>query len=357
MQTEAEHWLLSACPSINEEGNGMNNKQPQSCCEKFKTSIGGQALIEGIMMRGPEKDSIAIRTADGIHLEVTPRKLPPKNSIAKWPFFRGCVNFFDSQLTGVKALMHSADLSPEEAGNNGTPSKFDRWLEEKLGNEKFQKTIIGLAVCLGLVLSIALFFLLPMIIVGFLDRWIHNNLLLNLLEGVVRIAIFMAYILLVSNMKDLKRVYAYHGAEHKTIRCYEAGLPLTVDNVRMQTRLHPRCGTSFFLVVMVISILVFSIASSALLALVPALEAMRGGVLFRLIMIAFKLLLLPVVVSITYEINRWAGRHNNAFTRILTAPGMWMQNFTTVEPDDSMIEVGIAAVSAVLPEVEGADHW
>ena len=335
----------------------MKNNDAQTCCEKFKTTIGGQALIEGIMMRGPDKDAIAIRTADGIQLEVTPRKIRKEHSLATWTFIRGCVNFFDSQLTGVKALMRSADLSPEGNAEEETPSKFDIWLEKKLGSERFQKAVIGFAVFLGLGLSVALFFLLPMIISSFFDRWIDNTLALNLVEGIVRLTIFMAYMLLVSRMKEMKRVFAYHGAEHKTIRCYEAGLPLTVENVRAQTRLHPRCGTSFLLVVMVISILVFSIASSALLALLPALEAMRGGFLFRLIMIVFKLLLLPLVVSITYEINRWAGRHNNAFTRILTAPGMWMQNFTTNEPDDSMIEIGIAAVSAVLPEEAGADRW
>jgi uncharacterized protein YqhQ len=155
----------------------------------------------------------------------------------------------------------------------------------------------------------------------------------------------------------MKRVFAYHGAEHKTIRCYEAGMELTVENVRMQTRLHPRCGTSFLLVVMVISILVFSVASSGLLSIFPVLEAMKGSFLYRLIMIAFKLLLLPLVVAVTYEINRFVGRHDNWFTRILTAPGMWLQNLTTNEPDDSMIEVGIAAVQAVLPEEEGADRW
>ena len=158
-------------------------------------------------------------------------------------------------------------------------------------------------------------------------------------------------------MGEMKRVFAYHGAEHKTIRCYEAGLPLTVENVRVQTRLHPRCGTSFLLVVMVISILVFSVASTALLAVFPGLEAIRGSFGYRLLMITFKLLLLPVVVGITYEINRWVGRHDNALSRILSAPGLWMQNFTTNEPDDSMIEVGIAAVQAVLPEKEGADRW
>ena len=155
----------------------------------------------------------------------------------------------------------------------------------------------------------------------------------------------------------MKRVFAYHGAEHKTIRCYEAGLPLTVENVRKQTRLHPRCGTSFLLVVMIISILVFSVASTILLSAIPALAGMQGTFLYRLIMIVFKLLLLPLVVGITYELNRWIGRHDNALSRILSAPGMWMQNFTTNEPDDDMIEVAIAAVNAVLPEQEGADEW
>ncbi|MBE6934668.1 MAG: DUF1385 domain-containing protein [Ruminococcaceae bacterium] len=334
----------------------MNNQDTQPCCEKFKTSIGGQALIEGIMMRGPEKDAVAVRTNGEINLEVTPRKQRPKGSVATWPLIRGIVTFFDSQVTGVKALMRSADLSPEEDAQE-EPSKFDLWLEEKIGTEGLQKAVVGFSVFMGLGLSILLFFLLPMVISGFFDQWIRSNLVINLIEGLVRMVIFMAYILLVSRMKEMKRVFAYHGAEHKTIRCYEAGLPLTVENVRMQTRLHPRCGTSFLLVVMIISILVFSIASSLALTVFPALEAMRGGFLFRLIMIIFKLLLLPFVVAVTYEINRWAGRNDNKFTRILTAPGMWMQNFTTNEPDDSMIEVGIAAVQAVLPQEEGADRW
>ena len=333
-------------------------KNNTSCCnEKFKTTIGGQALIEGIMMRGPEKDAIVVRGKDGLTLEVTPRKIRKKGSFATWPLIRGSVNFFDSQVVGVKALMRSADLAPEEYAEEEQPSKFDQWLEKKLGNEKFQQYLIGFAVFLGLAMSIGLFFLLPMVIGSFFDGIITNTLGLNLVEGLVRIIIFMVYMLLVSHMAEMRRVFAYHGAEHKTIRCYEAGLPLTVENVRAQTRLHPRCGTSFLLVVMVISILVFSVASSALLSAIPALAAMRGKFVYRLIMIVFKLLLLPVVVGITYEINRWAGRHDNAFTRILTAPGMWMQNFTTNEPDDSMIEVGIAAVQAVLPEEEGADRW
>ena len=328
-------------------------KQPSN--EKFKTMIGGQALLEGILMRGPDKDAVVCRQNGELVTEVTPRKLPPEKSPKRWPLIRGVVNFFDSQAVGIKALMRSADLSPEETGEE--PGKVDQWLEKKLGDEKFQKFLLGSAVALGTGLSILLFFLLPMIIGGFFDRWVKSNVAICLIEGLVRMAIFLAYMIAVSRMKEMKRLFSYHGAEHKTIRCYEAGLPLTVENVRAQTRLHPRCGTSFLLVVMILSILIFSVASSVLLALVPGLEVMRGTFLYRLIMILFKLLLLPLVVSVAYECNRWVGRHDNALSRVLTAPGMWFQYFTTNEPDDSMIEVGIAAVKAVLPEQEGVDRW
>ena len=333
----------------------MANTKTPPAKEKFKTMIGGQALIEGIMMRGPEKDAIVVRTSKGLETEVHPRKLHSPKSVKSWPFIRGIFSFFDSQAVGVKALMRSADLAPEEMQEE--PSKFEKWLEKALGNETFQKVIVGIAMAMGVGLSIVLFFLLPMVISGFMDGFIKSNLMLNLVEGVIRMAIFMAYMILISRMGEMKRVFGYHGAEHKTIRCYEAGLPLTVENVRTQTRLHPRCGTSFLLVVMVISILIFSIASSLLLSVCPQLGSMRGSALYRFIMIAFKLLLLPLVVGVTYEINRWAGRHDNWFTKILIAPGMWMQHFTTNEPDDSMIEVGIAAVNAVLPEKEGSDLW
>lgn len=333
----------------------MAKKTQETCQEKFKTMIGGQALIEGIMMRGPEKDAIAVRSKDGIKLDIKPRKIRPKGSVSTWPLIRGAVGFFDAQVAGVKALMQSADLAPEELQEE--PSKFDLWLEKKLGSEKFQKVIIGIAVALGLCFSIALFFILPMFIGGLLAPLIPNQLLQNLVEGLIRMVIFAGYMLLMSQMKDMKRVFAYHGAEHKTIRCYEAGLPLTVENVRKMSRLHPRCGTSFLLVVMLLSILVFSVASSILLAAIPGLALMEETVLYRIIMIAFKLVMLPLVVAVAYEINRWVGRHDNWFTRFLTAPGMWFQNFTTNEPDDSMIEVGIAAVEAVLPEKEGTDLW
>ena len=324
--------------------------------EKFKTMIGGQALIEGIMMRGPDKDAVVVRGKEGLTVEVTPRKLPPEHSPLRWPLIRGIYNFFGSNIVGVKALMRSADLSPEE-GETEAPSKFDQWLEKKLGNEGFQKALVGFAVVLGLGMSVGLFFLLPMVIGGLFDRWITSNLGINLLEGVIRMGIFFLYMYLISRMKDMRRLFSYHGAEHKTIRCYEAKLPLTVENVRRQTRLHPRCGTSFLLVVMVLSILIFSIASSALLALAPGLEALRGSFLFRLVMIVYKLLLLPLVVSVAYEINRWVGAHDNIICRAVRAPGLWMQNFTTFEPDDSMIEVGIRSLTLVLPSVKGKDAW
>ncbi len=322
--------------------------------EKFKTMIGGQALIEGIMMRGPEKDAIVTCSGGELKVTVKDRKLPPKG-VAKVPALRGVVNFFDAQVTGVKALMFSAEAAPDAYQEE--PSKVDIWLEKKLGGERFQKAVIALGVALGLALSIGLFFLLPMVIGGFFYPIIKNNLAICLIEGLVRMVIFAGYMLLVSRMKEMKRVFAYHGAEHKTIRCYEAGLPLTVENVKAQTRLHPRCGTSFLLVVMLLSILVFSVASTLLLAVAAPLNAIRGSFLYRLIMIAFKLLLLPLVVGISYEINRWVGRHDNRLTRILTAPGMWFQNFTTNEPDEDMIRTGIAALEAVLPEEEGADRW
>ena len=212
--------------------------------EKFKTSIGGQALIEGIMMRGPQKDAVVVRTNGELDISVTQRKVRPKGSVLTWPLIRGVVNFFDAQVVGVKALMHSADLVPEEEESQ-EQSRFDKWLEEKLGNEKFQSFVIGCAVTLGICMSIGLFFLIPMVIGGFLTRWIDSNLVLNLVEGLIRILIFVGYMVLVSRMKEMRRVFSYHGAEHKTIRCYEAGLPLTVENVRRHPSFTPGVASVF----------------------------------------------------------------------------------------------------------------
>ena len=324
--------------------------------EKFKTMIGGQALIEGIMMRGPEKDAIVVRGKDGLSVELKDRKIRPKGSFATWPLIRGPVNFFDSQVVGMKALMHSADLNPEE-GETENPSKLDIWLEKKLGDKKFQNLIIGIAVALGLAMSIGLFFLLPELIFGFFESFVSVSVIRELIKGAIRVAILVGYMALAARMNEIKRMFAYHGAEHKTIRCYEAGLPLTVENVRTQTKHHPRCGTSFLFVVMILSILVFTVAQELLLLLAPGLVVWEGTFLYKLLMVVYKLLLLPVVVSLTYEINRWVGRHDNWFTAILSAPGMWLQRISTNEPDDSMIEVAITALEAVLPQQEGTDKW
>ena len=309
--------------------------------EKFKTLIGGQALIEGIMMQGPDKRSIVVRGPEGIVTKVEPLK--KRTGILKWPLIRGVVSFGSSMVSGVKALMYSAEFFPEE--EDAQPSKFDQWLEKKLGSEKMEKAVISFSVFLGALFSIALFILLPTLLSGLFDRWIHNAVIRSLIEGLIRIAIFMGYMILVSRMKDMRRVFSYHGAEHKTIRCYEAQLPLTVENVRPQTRLHPRCGTSFLFVVVAISILLFALVS----ALLP-----MSGMLVRLLV---RLALLPVVVAISYECNRFVGRHDNRLTRLLSAPGMWFQHFTTNEPDDSMIEVAIEALKLVIPEEAGADRW
>ncbi len=319
----------------------MSNNTHPSDCPRFRTSIGGQALIEGILMRGPEKQAIAVRRPDGgIELKVEPlRFIRDRYPILGWPFIRGIITFVDSMVKGVQALMYSADFYPEE--EDVTPSKWEIWLEEKLGSERLNQIIIYVAAFLGIAFSVGLFILLPALVFGLLQDVIPSFFLRNLIEGGVRILIFFLYLILCSKQSDIHRVFCYHGAEHKTIFCYEAGLPLTVENVRKQPRLHPRCGTSFMFVVMVIAILIFSVVQVS-------------NVVLQLFL---KLLLLPVVVGITYEINRYLGRHDHLLSRICAAPGLWMQNFTTNEPDDSMIECAIAAMEAVIPEEKGKDRW
>ena len=317
-------------------------KEP-NCEEKFKTSIGGQALIEGILMRGPKRQAIVLRGKDELIKKVEDLKLiKDKYPVCGWPLIRGVVNFGSSMANGVRALMFSAnnvlddeDLKPEE------PSKFEKWAQKHFGSDAVEKMVVYLSVVLGVAFSIGLFIFLPNLLAGLFKKLIDNYLLRNLIEGVIRILIFLGYLLAVSQMKDMKRVFSYHGAEHKTIRCYEAKKELTVENVRGQTRLHPRCGTSFLFLVIMISILFFSLIR-------------LDNVILRLLV---RLALLPAVVAVSYEITRFVGRHDNWFTRILTAPGLWMQNFTTREPDDSMIEVAIEAVKLVIPENEGEDLW
>ena len=310
----------------------------------FRTSIGGQALIEGILMRGPEKQAIVCRTEDGLVEKVDELHLvKEKHPILGWPLIRGVVVFLDSMVKGMQALTYSADLLPEDEQEE--PGKLDLWIERHFGEEKGKNIIIGTAVVLGIALSIVLFILLPTLLAGLTKSFIQSPVVRNLFEGLLRIVIFLLYLWAVSHMKDVERMFAYHGAEHKTIFCYEKGLPLTVENVRPQSRFHPRCGTSFLFVVVILSILIFSLVS----VILPT-----ENMLLRLLL---RLALLPVVVSISYEFNRLVGRHDNWLTHILTAPGMWMQRFTTNEPDDSMIEVAIEALTMVIPTQEGADRW
>ena len=308
----------------------------------FRTTIGGQALIEGILMRGPEKDAIVVRAPEGLVTKVTERKfIKDKYPILGLPIIRGAATFLSSIITGVKALMFSADYFPDD--ESAQPGKLDQWLEKHVPAEKLQNVLVAFSVILSLGLTLVLFMLLPTFIAGLFHA--QSAALHNLIEGVVKVLIFLAYLILCSKQKDVRRVFCYHGAEHKTIFCYEAGLPLTVEDARIQPKHHPLCGTSFLFVVIIVSILVSSLVF-------PYINWQNIWV-----RIGVKLLLLIPVVGITYEFNRAVGAHDNKLTRILSAPGMWMQNFTTNEPDDSMLEVAIEAMKLVLPEEEGKDRW
>jgi uncharacterized protein YqhQ len=313
-------------------------------CEKkskdFRTSIGGQALIEGIMMRGPSKIATVVRTKDELVAKVEKINLiKDKYPILGFVFIRGVVNFANSMSLGVRSLMFSAEHMPEEEQEK--PSKLDLWLEEKLGTKKAEGIIIGIAVFLGIALSIGLFIILPTILAGFLSELIENRILRNLIEGFLRITIVISYMWLATRMNTMKRVWAYHGAEHKAIYCYEKRLPLTVENVRNQSRFHSRCGTSFIFIVVITSILIFSFTT-------------WDNVWIR---IALRLALLPVVVAISYEVIRIAGRYDNLITKIISAPGKLLQRLTTREPDDAMIEVAIEAIEKVIPENENEAKW
>ncbi len=306
--------------------------------EKKKTSIGGQALIEGIMMRGPFLTSMATRMPDGsIEVETWDTH---KSGKTPWtrraPFIRGIFNMVDSMVVGYSCLMKSA----EKAGVEEEPTKFDRWLEEKLG-DNMMKVLGGFAVVLGVALAAVLFIFIPTGLSSLLKPLIGAGIGLSLIEGLIKVIILVGYMWLCSRMKEIHRVFEYHGAEHKSIACYEAGLTLMVENIRPQRRFHPRCGTSFLFLVVFISIIVGSFISWDN----PAIRML------------LKLALIPVVVGISYELIKLAGRSDGILTRIISAPGMWLQRITTCEPDDSQIECAIAALEAVIPEDENADRW
>ncbi len=337
------------------------SKETTTC--PHKTSIGGQAVIEGVMMRGPKEIATAVRKPDG-EIIVDKQGLGKirNGRFVKLPIVRGCINFFDSMIIGVKALMFSAEFFELDENGDSTekePSKIEAWLEKKLDSEKAMNAVLYFSVVLSLLFSVGLFILLPTLLTGFLKPLVENHIALTLIEGVVRIFIFICYLTLVSRMKDIQRVFMYHGAEHKSIFCYESGLELTVENVRKQSRFHPRCGTSFLLIVMVISILVFSVIpwDKEAFAAIPVIGSFLTALPWAITRMILRLLLLPIVAGLSYEIIKYAGRHDNKFTRAISAPGMWFQRITTNEPEDSMIEVAIAALTAVMPENKEEDKW
>lgn len=307
--------------------------------EKFRTSVGGQALMEGIMMRGPSQICCAVRCPDG-HIDLTYSEVH-SHWYNKVPLVRGVCNMAENLYSGYKYLMHSADIAMTEEEKAADQSKLDRWLEEHTG-PALQNLLMTGAAFAGVVLALFLFTFLPTFLTGLiagvvpLGRWPKV-----ILEGLLKLVIFLAYMFLCTRMKEIHRMFQYHGAEHKTIACYEAGLPLTVENIRGCSRFHPRCGTSFMILVIVISIFLYAV-------LPWTSTGMR---------VVYKLCLFPLLVGLSYELLKWSGRSHSRLSRLISQPGLWMQRLTTFEPDDSMIEVAIAAVTPVLPEEAGADRW
>jgi len=295
-------------------------------------AVGGQAVIEGVMMKGAEDIAIAVRKPDG-EIVVKKEKLKSnRKKISKIPIIRGIFTFVDSLVLGVNALLYSSEFVDVEEEEKKKPSKLDEFLE---------KNIIWISVVISVVFSVVLFILLPTVLVGVLKAYTGNTLILNGIEGIVRIAIFLGYILAISGMKDIRRVFEYHGAEHKSIFCYEHGEELTVENVKKYGRLHPRCGTSFLFIVMIVSILLFSLFR-------------WSGLLMRLVI---RILLIPIVAGISYEIIKWAGKSESKLSCIVSTPGMWLQKLTTREPDDKQIEVAVEALKNVLVPDPEADNW
>ena len=294
------------------------------------SGIGGQAVIEGIMMRNKDKYSVGVRKPDG-EIVVDVKEFKPyaeRFKLAGVPFIRGSFAFVESLVIGMKTLMYSASFFEDD--EDCEPSKFEMWLEKTFG-DKLDKIIIGISMAAAFVLALVIFLWLPLFLAGLLNRVITNDTLMAFFEGVIRVAIFVIYIKLVSKTKDINRTFMYHGAEHKCINCIEHGLPLSVDNVAVSSKEHKRCGTSFIIIVMLIGILFFMVIRV-------------HDPIMRLLS---RIVLMPVIAGVSYEFLRLAGRSENPIVNILSKPGLMMQKLTTYEPDDSMIEVAIAAVEAV----------
>ncbi len=311
--------------------------------KSHKTSVGGQALIEGVMMQGPRGVATAVRQDDG-NILVEHHKFKHAKDKVKFlgfPIIRGMVAFVESMILGYRMLMYSAEASGMENMEDVEMNKFEKWLTDKLG-DKFMDIIMGIATVCGFALAFVIFFYLPVLVFNRLNAWTDGVLTpwQGTIEGVLKILIFVIYIALVSRMKDIRRTFMYHGAEHKSIACYEAGMELTVENVKKCTRFHPRCGTSFIFVM-----LIFSIVFSTILSKIfPEIATVR--ILWMFLKIAF----IPLLMGVGYEFIKYAGKHDNLFVRVLSAPGLWMQRLTTKEPDDEIIEVGIEALKAVITD-------
>ena len=311
------------------------------------SNIGGQAVMEGVMMMNKDRYSVAVRRPDGeIEVKVEQHKpLTKHKGLLKVPILRGVFSFADSMIVGMSSLMYSASFYEDEEEEKKKPATKEEEEQQKAKKEKTDKLMMYGTVTFSVVIAVVLFLMVPYFLSELLHKAGAGTTLTAVAEAFVRVALFLGYLAAISRMEDIQRVFMYHGAEHKTVYCNEAGLELTPENARRFSRLHPRCGTSFLFVVVAISILLFALVS----AVFPT-----SNMLVRMLI---RLALLPFVVSISYECNRFVGRHDNGLTRALSAPGMWFQHFTTNEPDDSMLEVAIEALKLVIPDEAGADRW
>ena len=358
----------------------MKQKNELTACRR-KTSIGGQALMEGIMMRGPKMTAMAVRNTQGEivveEFETTTKKRP---AFCKWPIIRGIIGYIDTMVLGYKCLMRSAELSGLEdmveekpkkkkgkkgaeeiveetptLENEGTATEEKETKKEDKMPAWMMALVSVVSVVLGFGLAIGLFMILPTFLYGLLapviegENLVVNSIMKSAFEGILKVVLLVAYMAAISLMKDIRRTYMYHGAEHKTIFCYEAGLPLTVENVRKQNRFHPRCGTSFLILMLLVGIFISFFID-------PISAAISGKILPLGLRVLVKLALLPIIVGVGYELIKFAGRHDNIVTRIISTPGVWLQHLTVFEPDDAMIECAITAVERVIPD-DGSDNW
>ncbi len=309
--------------------------------ECFKTSVGGQALMEGIMMRGPEQICCAVRKPDGT-IETKLEPTPKHKGLARLPLIRGVVSMVESLVLGYRYILYSAQVSMgEEYDETAEESAFEKWVGERFG-KKAEDLILAAAAVIGGLGAVLIFTVLPTLLVGGVGSFIELGRWPRvILEALLKVGIFLGYMVLISRMKEIHRVFEYHGAEHKTIACYEAGEELTVENIRKYTRFHPRCGTSFLILILIVSVFLYSVLPWSSVGL----------------RVLFKLLLLPVVMGISYELLKWCGRTDSFLSMLVRQPGLWVQRLTVFEPDDSMIEVAIAAVTPVLPENREDGRW